>query len=149
MKKAMKNKEVKEILSEIFSLYRIELSKKSKFEQDDEIILIDNEPKFFLYEKKIYPVLKTILENNVINEIVVDMGAVPYAAKGADMMRPGITEIPLDLKKNDVVAIVDEKHRKPIAIGISLFSYEELKEMKSGRAVKNIHYVGDEIWNYN
>ena len=60
------------------------------------------------------------------------MGAVPYACKGVDMMRPGITDIEEGIKANDFVAIIDCTHKKNIAVGISLFDTNELKEMKYG-----------------
>lgn len=149
MKKTLKNKEVKEFIKKIQDLFNLELSKKDKYELQDNLILINGVPKFFYYEDKIVPTLKLILENNFLKKITIDMGAVPYAAKGADMMRPGITEIEDNIENNEVVAIVDETHSKPIALGITLFSGPEIKEMSKGKVIKNIHYIGDEIWKFN
>lgn len=147
MKKAIKKKEVKELIKTLFELYDLEFSKKDKFELDDNVVLINGESKFFYYEKKLVPTLRFILKNSLLKTITVDMGAVPYAAKGVDMMRPGITEFDEDIEKNEFIVIVDETHKKPIAIGLTLFSGQEIKDMKTGKIVKNIHYVGDNIWN--
>ncbi len=75
------------------------------------------------------------------------MLAVPYMIKGADVMRPGIKEIDGGIAKGEIVAIVDEMNKKAIAVGIAEFSTEEMREMMKGRVIKNIHWVGDEIWN--
>ena len=61
-------------------------------------------------------------------------------------MRPGITDIQKLIQKNDVVVIIDQEHKKPLAVGIALFNSEEMKAATKGKMVKNIHYVGDEVW---
>jgi PUA domain protein len=45
-----------------------------------------------------------------------------------------------------LILIVDERHGKPLAIGLSLCSSEEMKTADRGKVVKNLHYVGDRIW---
>ena len=52
------------------------------------------------------------------------------------------------LEKGDIVLIIDETHGKPLAIGVSLITGEEMVENDSGKAVETKHYVGDEIWNF-
>ena len=74
------------------------------------------------------------------------MGAIRFVVNGADIMRPGIVEIEAGIKKDDFVAVVDKNNQKPLAVGIALFSSEEMKAMSSGKVIKNIHYVGDELW---
>ena len=74
------------------------------------------------------------------------MPAIPFIIKGADIMRPGIKELD-EFEKNEIIVIVDETHQKPLAIGISMFSRSEIKEMDKGKVIKNIHYVGDVTWN--
>ena len=76
------------------------------------------------------------------------MGAVPYAVKGADMMRPGITNIDDDINEGEIVSIIDENNHKSIMVGIALFNSNEMNVQKKGKSVKNIHFIGDEIWNY-
>ncbi|MFH1064693.1 MAG: PUA domain-containing protein, partial [Candidatus Woesearchaeota archaeon] len=97
-------------------------------------------------EDLLLPTLRLILQDNFLKKVVVDMGAVPFAAKGADMMRPGIIEVDTEVEQDDIVAIVDEKNRKPIAIGQTLFSKDEMLMMDRGKMVLNIHHVGDDIW---
>jgi predicted RNA-binding protein (TIGR00451 family) len=45
------------------------------------------------------------------------------------------------------VQIVDERHGKPLAIGIALFDAPEMRASTAGKMVKKFHHVGDEIWN--
>lgn len=80
------------------------------------------------------------------SKIVVDMGAVPYVCKGADVMAPGICEIQGDFNENGLVLVVDERHHKPLAVGLALFSSEEMKKIKNGKVIKTLHYVGDKLW---
>ncbi|WNZ30441.1 MAG: RNA-binding protein [Candidatus Bathyarchaeota archaeon] len=80
-------------------------------------------------------------------KVVVDMGAVPYVCKGADVMAPGIQEIHGEFNENGLVLVVDERHRKPLAVGLALFSSEEMKKIDRGKTIKTLHYVGDKLWN--
>jgi PUA domain protein len=148
MKKAMRNKGVKQLIKELNERFDLDFSKKDKFEIDDNIILVNNQSLFFYYDNKLLPTLKLLLENNVLKTITVDMGAVKFVTKGADIMRPGITKVDDNIEKNEFVAIVDETHLKPLAIGLTLFSGKEILNLSSGNVIKNIHYVGDSIWNY-
>jgi len=84
---------------------------------------------------------------DALPKVVVDMGAVPFVANGADIMAPGIRGIQDGAKIGDVVLVVDERHSKGLAIGILIMDREEILGKKKGKAVKNVHHVGDEIWN--
>ena len=74
------------------------------------------------------------------------MGAIKFVINGADIMRPGITEIEEGIAKDELVVIIDERNKKPLVVGIALYDSAEMKKITSGKVVKNIHYVGDEIW---
>ena len=62
-------------------------------------------------------------------------------------MAPGIVDADPSILKDDYVWICDENNKKPLAIGIALMSGEQMKQSKEGKAIKNLHYVGDELWN--
>jgi PUA domain protein len=79
--------------------------------------------------------------------VVVDAGAIPYVVNGADVMRPGIVSISDDVKADAPVQIVDERHGKPLAIGIALFDAPDMRAKIQGKMCKNFHHVSDEIWN--
>ena len=96
----------------------------------------------------IFPTLYGALEFPInTRQIIVDMGAVPFVVNGADIMRPGVLAVTPDIEQNHPVIIVDERHKKPLAIGTALYNAEELMKQTSGKVVKTWHYVGDEIWN--
>ncbi len=138
----------KDISKEV-ELYKVDISKKDQVELIEDqykIILLNKKPAFFYFENKAVPTLKFLQENNVLKKITVDMGAVKFVVNGADIMRPGIVEIEESITKDEFVCVIDKNNHKPLAVGIALFNAEEMKAMKSGKVIKNIHYVGDELW---
>ncbi|HLD40433.1 MAG TPA: RNA-binding protein [Candidatus Nanoarchaeia archaeon] len=129
--------------------FKIEISKKDQVELIEDqykIILINKKPSFFYFENKIVPTLKFLQENNVLKKITVDMGAVKFVVNGADIMRPGMVEIETGIAKDEFVGVIDKNNKKPLAVGIALFAGNEMQKMTSGKVIKNIHYVGDELW---
>jgi PUA domain protein len=79
--------------------------------------------------------------------VVVDSGAVRFVVNGADIMRPGIVSISSDVLAGHPVQVVDERHSKPLAVGIALFGAADMEQQEKGKSVKNIHRVGDDLWN--
>ena len=129
--------------------YQLNLSKKDQvvlLEDELKIIIVNKIPSFFYYNDKIVPTLKYLQNNSVLKKITVDMGAIKFVVNGADVMRPGITEIEDGIKENEFIVIIDTDNKKPLAVGIALFNSEEMQTKDSGKVIKNIHYVGDEIW---
>jgi PUA domain protein len=78
--------------------------------------------------------------------VTVDMGAVPFITNGADCMGPGIVEADLSIGAGDLVWIRDTKNGMPLAVGVSERSGSELMQKGPGKAVRNIHSVGDKLW---
>ncbi|MBS3116265.1 DUF1947 domain-containing protein [Candidatus Woesearchaeota archaeon] len=143
----LKSKEINKELE----VHGISVDKKDFVELQEEekqkIIFINRQPSFFYYEEKLIPTLKYLQQNqNFLKQITIDKGAIKFIVNGADVMRPGITDIQKLIQKNDVVVIIDQEHKKPLAVGIALFNSEEMKAATKGKMVKNIHYVGDEVW---
>jgi PUA domain protein len=94
-------------------------------------------------------ILFPTLINSVINDLpsaLVDMGAIPYVCNGANVMAPGIMDIEGDFEKNGLLVIRDVKHTKALGIGAAIYSSAEMRELKKGKAILNLHYVGDRIW---
>jgi PUA domain protein len=52
-----------------------------------------------------------------------------------------------EIKEGDFVIIIEEAHRKPLAIGKALMSGLQMVETDSGKAIKSITHVGDKLWN--
>lgn len=147
----LKKKKVKEIKSELGN-YGSFISNKDKLEMLEsekyDFILVNGEPFIIIINNKPYPTLKAALNLDLDGKVVVvDMGAVRFMSKGADVMSPGIVDADEDIVPEDIVLIVDETHNKPLAIGISQITGPEMVENDEGKAIKTIHYVGDEIWN--
>jgi predicted RNA-binding protein (TIGR00451 family) len=125
----------------------VELDKKAVVEQDDNKLFVDGELWFFTTPsiQGWIPSLRLLQKQDVLPKLVVDMGAVRFVTRGADIMRPGITVVP-SAPKDALVAVVDETHKKPLAVGKLLFSSEVIQSASEGRVVQNIHFVGDELW---
>ena len=75
---------------------------------------------------------------------MVDSGAVRFVVNGADIMKPGIVSADPEIAVGDLVVIVEERHKKPLAVGRALVPGSEMKG--EGKAVKSMHHVGDSIW---
>ncbi len=111
-----------------------------------ELIFVDGEPLLFKIEGKIFPTVKGALKlNPTRRKIVVDAGAVKFIINGADVMSPGIVAADPDIKEGDLVIVAEEAHGKALAIGRALVPGRDMVGGK-GKAVRSIHYVGDEIW---
>ncbi len=111
-----------------------------------EIYLINGKPQLAKIGELVFPTLMFDEFLAVAPKTVVDMGAVPYVCKGANVMAPGIKRYEGDFKKGDFIAVVDERHGKALAIGEAFYESDEARKIKQGVAIKNIHYVGDRIW---
>lgn len=143
-----KLKKLKEQLGEYYTIIppkgKIEILETDLYD----ILLVNGKPFLMMIEDTAFPTLKGALELEITTKyVVVDMGAIRFVAKGADIMSPGITEADSSIIKDDFVIIIDETHRKPLAIGKALISGEEMVESSEGKAVKTIHYIGDKLWN--
>ena len=76
---------------------------------------------------------------------MVDMGAVKFICKGANVMRPGITKFS-DFDVDDIVCVIEESHHKFLAVGKAKMSSKQINEINKGEAIKNLHYISDEFW---
>ncbi len=77
--------------------------------------------------------------------VTVDMGAVKFMCKGANLMRPGIKKF-TEFEKDKLVCIVEESQHKFLAVGKAMVSSSELEEMEKGEVIKNMHYISDNFW---
>ncbi len=126
------------------------LSHKSRVELENvknaSIIIVDGQPLAFKRDGRIIPVLIDTQVLEKMPRIVVDMGAVPHVVGGADIMAPGIRQVQGDFGEGQLVVVVDEKHGKFLAVGSSMFPAATLAVTKKGKVVRNLHYVGDAVW---
>jgi len=77
--------------------------------------------------------------------ITVDMGAVKFMCKGANLMRPGIKKF-TEFEKDNLVCIIEESQHKFLAVGKAMVSSSELENMEKGEVIKNMHYISDKFW---
>ncbi len=127
-----------------------QLSHKSRIELENvknaSIIIVDGQPLAFKRDQQVIPVLINTQVLEKMPRIIVDMGAVPHVVGGADIMAPGIRRIQGDFREGELVVIVDEKHGKFLAVGSSMLPSATLAATKKGKVVRNLHYVGDPVW---
>ena len=149
-------------LNKLVANYIVIFSKKDIVElwEDKEenlkIYAVNNEPAFFYYtyengiikKEMLLPTLKFLQKQLILKEIVVDMGAIKFVIKGADIMRPGIIEINEDIQEGEAIVVVDETYRKPLAVGIAQLTGEVMQIETKGKVIKNIHYIGDKLWDF-
>ena len=148
----LKKKKIKEIKAELGEYGNLLQGKKNVEileAEPNSFILVDGEPYIILIDERPFPTLKAALANEIdAKTVTVDMGAIRFVSNGADIMSPGIVATSEGVEAGDIVLIIDETHGKPLAIGVSLISGEEMVENDSGKAVETKHYVGDDIWNF-
>ncbi|HJJ96056.1 MAG TPA: RNA-binding protein [Methanocorpusculum sp.] len=112
------------------------------------IYIIDKKPLIMEQDTWAFPTLRgAVLRPFSGRRIVVDMGAVPYMINGADVMRPGIVSVTDDVVAGSPALVVDESHDKPLAVVIPLYDAAGIIALEKGKAAKNMHYIGDELWN--
>ena len=151
---SIKSKDSKRFFLEISKTFQYDFellfSFKSRVEIFDigseQLYLIEGKPLFFKISELVIPTLLFDQFYTTLPYIVVDMGAVPFVCKGANVMVPGIVSVKDEFEKDKLVVIIDEKHAKPLAIGKSLYSSNEIRKMKQGIVIKNLHFVSDKIW---
>lgn len=114
--------------------------------RDGELILIDGKACLLRRRGQVLPTLKFDAAIQRLPKIVIDMGAVTHICNGADVMVRGISSVDREFKKGALVVIVDETHGKPLAVGEALEDSTSITAMGKGRAISNLHFVGDDAW---
>jgi PUA domain protein len=112
---------------------------------EDAQIIVGNGVKILKNNDEYLPFLSEINLLEKFPHVMVDMGAVKFLCKGANVMRPGIKNYN-EFKKGEIICIIEESQRKFIAIGKSLVSSSDLEKMERGEVVKNLHFISDKFW---
>jgi len=150
----LKEKETKDFLRKVSQKLRFDFEEKFKVRIEiietgfAEIYLINGKPLLAKYGEEMFPTLVFHKFFETAPRTVVDMGAVPHICNGADVMAPGIIRFQGEFRKGDYIFVVDEKYGKPLAVGMIKYDANEVKNVKRGVVVKNLHFVGDKIWNF-
>ncbi|MCX8171139.1 MAG: hypothetical protein N3E47_04095 [Candidatus Bathyarchaeota archaeon] len=113
---------------------------------EGKIFVINDKPVLMEFKGVFMPTL--VFEDLIhrLPKVVVDIGAVPHICNGADVMAPGVVRVEGEFREGDLVLVSDERHGKAIAITKALLGSREIKILKGGRVLKNLHHVGDSVW---
>lgn len=149
----LRHKEVDKLTGQLKNIFGEEILTERIIDvastRDFDVILIDNEI-IGIIEDSPFLSIKGLLKYKPDKKYVtVDMGAVKFVNNGADVMTPGIVDADLDIEKDDLVWVRDEKNLQPLAIGKALINGKEMIHSQKGKAIKSIHYVGDKLWNWS
>lgn len=145
-------KNIRELTKLLKQLFNLDFDRKAsweavKIDEEREIYIVDGLPAFIRIGGGIYPTVICVDRGLIpLPKVIVDMGAIPHIANGADIMMPGVVRIEGSFKDNCTVAIADEKYGKILAVARSLISSDVASKISTGRGFKNIHHVGDVFW---
>ena len=141
--------ETTQLLKIVADKWKIDLPKIKNlkvYEIDEDIQLITGkEIKILKIRDEHLPFLSEIKTLEKFPYVQVDMGAVKFMCKGANVMRPGIKKFS-DFTEGDIVCVVEESQNKFLAVGIAQVASSELEDMKNGEILKNFHYISDKAW---
>jgi len=146
--KALLNKTSEKLGVDLEQMFRAKVNVEVVETEFAEIYLINGKPLLVKAGEIVFPTLVFSEFFALAPKVVVDMGAVSHVCNGANVMAPGIRRFEGEFREDDFVFVVDEKHGKPIAVGETIYNVEEAKNIRQGVVVKNIHFVGDKIWNF-
>jgi PUA domain protein len=112
---------------------------------EDAQIIVGNGVKILKTNNDYLPFLSEVNLLGKFPYVMVDMGAVKFMCKGANVMRPGIKNYN-EFEKERIVCIIEESQHKFLAVGKSLVSSSEIEKMEKGEVIKNLHYISDKFW---
>jgi len=114
---------------------------------DYDVVIVGGKILAFVLEGVPFLTVRGLLRYGATKRFVtVDMGAVKFVYKGADVMGPGIVETDPAIAVNDLVWIRDLKNKRPLAVGRALLGAQEMARKEKGKAVACLHHVGDKLW---
>jgi len=141
--------ETSQILEQINLQWKMKLPKLKnvKFHHINEKSIVITAPGLTAVKinDNIFPFLDDIPMLEKFPYVIVDMGAIKFVCKGANVMRPGITKFS-DFEKGDIVCVIEESKHKFLAVGKAEIPSKQLDETKKGEVIKNMHYISDVFW---
>ena len=141
--------ETSKILEQIKSQWKIELPKQKNIKTHDvneKGVIITGDG---ITAVKIGETILPFLDNTEVLEkfpyVTVDMGAIKFVCKGANVMRPGITKFS-DFDNGEIVCVIEESQNKFLAVGKAEMSSKEAEDSSNGEVIKNMHYISGDFW---
>jgi PUA domain protein len=154
-RKRLREKDIKALAEEVSARIGVPLDWEKRTVDsaegpDMEAIFVDGEVQAVIIDGKAMMTVRGLLKTpSSKGHVTVDMGAVPFVTKGADIMAPGIVEADPNIQVGDLVWVRDVKNKKPLAIGEALITGPQMAAKQPGKAIRSIHYVGDRLWKYD
>lgn len=114
-------------------------------------------PLIFELEQKMYPTVYMLWSfPSILPSFTIWPQVYDRLAAGADLMLPGIVlkgqlhvKAYGNLQKGEAVAVNMTTNKAPVAVGLTaLSSFDMYMAAQRGKAVKILHFVGDELWSY-
>ena len=137
------------VLKNVSEKWNMELPKIKNLKvhqiSNDAQIIVGEGIKILKIDEEYVPFLSETQMLEKFPYVMVDMGAVKFMCKGANVMRPGIKKYS-EFQKDGIVCVIEESHHKFLAIGKTLVSSQELENMEKGEVIKNLHYISDKFW---
>ena len=141
--------ETSKILEQIKSQWKIELPKQKNIKTHDVnekgVIITGDGITAVKIGESILPFLDDIEVLEKFPYVKVDMGAIKFVCKGANVMRPGITKFS-DFENGEIVCVIEESQNKFLAVGKAEMSSKEAEDASKGEVIKNMHYISDDFW---
>jgi len=141
--------ETAKIFDQLNTQWKMELPKQKnvRTHQIDEkrIIITGKDITAVKIDDYILPFLDEVSILEKFPYVIVDMGAIKFVCKGANVMRPGITKFS-DFEKGDIVCVIEESQHKFLAVGKAEIPSSQLNETNKGEVIKNMHYISDIFW---
>ena len=141
--------ETSKILEQIKLQWKIDLPKQKNIKTHDVnekgVIITGNGITAIKIGDDILPFLDDVSILEKFPYVTVDMGAVKFVCKGANVMRPGITRFS-DFESGEIVCVIEESQNKFLAVGKAEMSSKEVDDANRGEVIKNIHYISDDFW---
>ena len=141
--------ETSKILEQIKSQWKIELPKQKNVKTHDVnekgVIITGDGITAIKIGENILPFLDDITVLEKFPYVKVDMGAIKFVCKGANVMRPGITKFS-DFESGEIVFVIEESQNKFLAVGKAEMSSKEAEDTNKGEVIKNMHYISDDFW---
>ena len=141
--------ETSKILEQIKSQWKIELPKQKNIKTHDineKGVIITGDG---ITAVKIGETILPFLDDTEVLEkfpyVKVDMGAIKFVCKGANVMRPGITKFS-DFDNGEIVCVIEESQNKFLDVGKAEMSSKEVEDANRGEVIKNIQYISDDFW---
>jgi PUA domain protein len=145
---AVLNKASEKLRTDLKQIFNTKLNLELVQTEFAEIYLINGKPSLVKMQENIFPTLTFSEYSTQLPKVIVNMGAVPHVCNGANIMAPGIVRFEGEFKEDDFVLVVDEKYGKSLAMGKIVYDSEAAKKVARGVVVRNIHHVGDRVWNF-